>query len=84
MRKLTVYKSRRERLAAVLRPAPSPLDVDVIIALRGPTAPPSLCNGLMLPVVAFDQVYSFDRDTLIKSIPQPERAGAKEFAAWSL
>jgi hypothetical protein len=68
-------------LVEAVRPTPSPLDVDVIIGLRGPIAPPSFCNGLMLPVVAFDQVYSFDRDTLINSIPRPEKAGAKEFAA---
>lgn len=67
-------------LVEALRPAPSPLDLDVIVGLRGPIAPPWLCNGLMLPLVAFDQVYSFDRDALIKSIPRPEK-GAKEFAA---
>ena len=35
-------------------------------------APPQSCNGLMLPIVVFDQMYSFDVDTLIKSIPTPE------------
>jgi hypothetical protein len=68
-------------LVEAVRPTPSPLDVDVIIGMRGPIAPPSLCNGLMLPLVAFDHVYSFDRDSLIKSIPRPEKANAKEFAA---
>jgi hypothetical protein len=33
----------------------------------------------MVPVVMFDQLYSFDRDTLIKYIPRPEKIGAKEF-----
>ena len=27
----------------------------------------------MVPIVAFDQIYSFDRDTLIKAIPNPRR-----------
>jgi len=34
----------------------------------------------MVPIVAFDQIYSFDRDSLIKSIPRPEKTPAKEFA----
>ena len=39
-----------------------------------------MCNGLMVPIVVFDQIYSFDRDTLIKAIPKPEKTSAKEFA----
>jgi len=35
----------------------------------------------MVPIVIFDQIYSFDRDALIKAIPQPEKNPAKEFAA---
>ena len=34
----------------------------------------------MVPIVVFDQIYSFDRDALIKSIPKPEKSSAKEFA----
>jgi len=59
-------------LVEALRPTPSPMDVDVVIGVRGPVAPPELCNGLMIPLVAFDQIYSFDRDSLIGSIPRPE------------
>jgi hypothetical protein len=62
-----------------LRPNPRPMDVDVVIGMRGPIAPPELCNGLMVPIVAFDQVYSFDVETLIKSIPRPEKMSAKDF-----
>ena len=39
-----------------------------------------MCNGLMVPIVVFDQIYSFDRDALIKAIPKPEKTSAKEFA----
>jgi cyclic patellamide precursor peptide PatG len=35
----------------------------------------------MVPIVAFDQMYSFDIDTLIKSIPRPKEIAAKEFTA---
>ena len=58
-------------LVDAIRPAPSPSDVDVVIGWRGPIAPPEMCNGLMVPIVAFDQIYSFDRDALIKAIPKP-------------
>jgi hypothetical protein len=63
-----------------LRPTPSPMDLDCVIGIRGPIAPPEMCNGLMLPIVLFDQIYSFDRDTLIKAIPKPEKTSPKEFA----
>jgi len=59
-------------LVEALRPTPSPLDVDVVVGVRGPIALPDMCNGLMIPIVAFDQIYSFDRDTLVNSIPRPE------------
>lgn len=66
-------------LVEAIRPAPSPADIDVVIGLRGPIAPPDMCNGLMVPIVMFDQVYSFDRDTLIKAIPKPEKIAADAF-----
>jgi hypothetical protein len=66
-------------LVEALRPAPSPKDIDVVIGLRGPIAPPEMCNGLMVPIVAFDQIYSFDRDALIKAIPKPEKITAEQF-----
>ena len=66
-------------LVEALRPTPRPTDVDVVVGIRGPIAPPELCNGLMVPIVVFDQIYSFDVDALIKSIPRPEKVTAKDF-----
>ncbi|MFA5921319.1 MAG: hypothetical protein WC856_08510 [Methylococcaceae bacterium] len=66
-------------LVEAIRPAPSPNDIDVVIGVRGPIAPPQMCNGLMVPIVAFDQIYSFDRDALIKAIPKPEKTTAAQF-----
>lgn len=66
-------------LVDALRPTPNPLDLDAVVGVRGPMAPPEMCNGLMIPIVAFDQIYSFDRDALIKAIPRPEKVTAKEF-----
>jgi hypothetical protein len=70
-----------ELLLEALRREPSPLDVDVVIGVRGPIAAPEMCNGLMLPIVAFDQIYSFDRDALIKTIPRPDKVTEKDFSA---
>jgi hypothetical protein len=68
-------------LIEALRPTPRPGDLDLVIGIRGPVAPPETCNGLMVPMVAFDQIYSFDRDELIGAIPRPESLGEEEFRA---
>ena len=67
-------------LVESLRPKPQAWDLDCIIGVRGPIAPPEMCNGLMVPIVAFDQIYSFDREALVKAIPKPEKASAEKFA----
>jgi hypothetical protein len=67
-------------LVEALRATPSPMDLDVVIGAKGPIAPPSMCNGLTVPIVAFDNLYSFDRDALIKAIPRPENIAAEAFA----
>jgi hypothetical protein len=53
--------------------------VDVVVGRRGPVAPPEACNGLMVPIVIFDQIYSFDAPALIQSIPIPEGMAAEQF-----
>jgi hypothetical protein len=70
-----------ELLVSAVRPEPSPADLDVVVGVLGPIAPSNLCNGLAVPLVFFDQVYSFDRDSLIKEIPRPENIPEGEFAA---
>ena len=65
-------------LLEAVRATPGPIDVDVVVGVRGPIAPPDMCNGLMVPVVVFDQIYSFDRDALIKAIPRPEAIAARQ------
>ena len=56
------------------RAKPDPGDVDVVIGVRGPIAPPEACNGIAVPIVAFDQLYSFTRKTLVDAIPAPQVA----------
>jgi hypothetical protein len=67
-------------LVEALRADPSPADMDVVIGAMGPIASPDVCNGLMVPIVIFEQLYSFDRDSLIKSIPKPAKTTEKDFA----
>lgn len=52
-----------------------------MINVRGPIAPPTVCNGLTVPIVAFDQVYLFDVNSLIASIPRPQNVDADQFKA---
>ncbi len=67
-------------LVDAVRPTPRPADVDVVIGVRGPMAPAEMCNGLMVPIVMFDQMYSFDIDALLKAVPRPGQISAKQFA----
>ena len=65
-------------LLEAVRATPSPVDVDVVVGVRGPIASPETCGGLMVPLVVFDQIYSFDRDALVKAIPRPETISARQ------
>jgi hypothetical protein len=67
-----------ELLVEAVRPHPSPTDLDVVVGVLGPLAPPEACNGLGVPVVAFDQLYSFDRDALLAAIPRPDDIPARQ------
>lgn len=68
-------------LIDAVRPTPRRTDLDVVIGMLGPVAPPELCNGLMVPIVIFDQVYSFDVDTLLSAIPRPEETQSDQWNA---
>jgi PatG Domain len=65
-------------LIQAAEPKPNPW-IHAVIGTRGPIAPPDQCNGLMVPVVLFDQIYSFDRASLIAAIPRPEKMTADAF-----
>jgi hypothetical protein len=67
-------------LIGAIEPHESPW-ISTVIGVRGPVAPPEYCNGLMIPIVVFDQLYTFSRDALINAIPRPEQAPAQEFGA---
>jgi hypothetical protein len=59
------------------RAEPDPGDLELVIGVRGPIANPAVCNGLLVPIVIFYQIYAFDRDSLLKAIPKPKEADQK-------
>jgi hypothetical protein len=67
-------------LVQAVRAEPTRLDIDVVIGVQGPIAPPQACGGLSLPMVLADQTYSFDRDALISALPRPDQVAAKDDA----
>ncbi|MFC5661518.1 hypothetical protein ACFP3U_00825 [Kitasatospora misakiensis] len=72
-----------DRLVEAVRPEPKCTDLDVVIGHRGPLAPPSLCNGLTIPVVSFEQIYSFTSDELVASIGRPPGMSDERFESSS-
>jgi len=54
-------------------------DCDVVIGVKGPNAPAEMCNGLTVPIVIFDRIYSFDVPALIKTIPKPKNMEETRF-----
>ncbi|MFE5854273.1 hypothetical protein ACFQ61_13805 [Streptomyces sp. NPDC056500] len=75
------YSDDYEKLIAAVRPAPTPLDLDVVVGVRGPLSAVDSCAGLTLPVLEFHQLYSFDRPSLFKAIEKPDGMSAKRFRA---
>ncbi len=67
-----------ELLVESIRATPDGNDIDVVIGMRGPLADPEVCNGLVVPIVAFDQLYSFDRGSLIGAIPRPDSVAEED------
>ncbi|MGW4842984.1 cyanobactin maturation protease PatG family protein [Nocardia brasiliensis] len=47
-------------------------DRHVVIGWRGPLSTSDMCNGMTLPVVYFDQIYSFATQDLIRALPTPQ------------
>jgi hypothetical protein len=64
-----------------LRLAPDANALDAVIGIKGPVAPPDMCNGLLLPILIFDQLFSFDRAALLNELPRPKDADEKNFTA---
>ncbi|HXN74639.1 MAG TPA: hypothetical protein VN861_18985 [Candidatus Acidoferrales bacterium] len=68
-------------LLEAYRASPNPGDLDVVIGIRGPMASPAMCNGLVVPILIFDQIYSFDRESLLGAIKPSKDTDSKKFSA---
>jgi hypothetical protein len=75
----TYILAPRDPADADLLPQAAQADIVVVVGIRGPIANPDICNGLMVPIVAFDQIYWFRRDELVKEIPRPEKLNEEAF-----
>jgi hypothetical protein len=75
------YSDDYDKLIAAVRPAPTPLDLDVVVGVREPLTTAGTCAGLTLPVLEFHQLYSFDRPSLFKAIEKPDGMPAERFQA---
>jgi hypothetical protein len=70
-----------ELLTSSLRERPSPNDIDVVVGRRVGLSSPAVCNGLIVPILLAEQIYSFDRDSLLDSLPLPENVSREKFDA---
>jgi len=70
-----------DQLIEAIKPVPRDMDVDIIIGTRGPIAPVEMCNGLQVPLVVVDRIYSFDKPAFVKEIPKPKDVEEKGFRA---
>lgn len=57
-------------LVDAVREDPASTDIDLVIGVLDPQ--PMTCGVVTLPVVTFDQLYSFDRAALLAALPRPE------------
>ncbi|MEU2772374.1 hypothetical protein ABZ646_05460 [Streptomyces sp. NPDC007162] len=71
-------------LIEALRSPPRRDDVDVVVGVRGPLASPEMARGLVVPIVYFDQIYSFDTESLVRAIPRPDEVRDETFRSSSL
>ena len=55
------------------------IDTNVIIGEVGPLASPVFCNGIILPLVTFDKIYSFSATELIKALTKPKHTDKTSF-----
>jgi hypothetical protein len=62
-------------LVSCLSPTPGLISSALIVGRLGPIAPPSMCNGIQLPVVSCDQVFSFTTQAFINNIVSAVTSG---------
>jgi len=66
-------------LINTMRPERDDEDIDLVVGVRGPLAPPDMCNGLMIPIVRFDNIYAFSRTDLLMDMQPPAGVSVDAF-----
>jgi hypothetical protein len=60
------------------RAEPKPGDLELVIGVRGPIANAEMCNGLLAPIVIFDQIYAFDQQTACHRVRVSSSSGVEQ------
>lgn len=63
-----------EQIVDAMRPAERGIDTDVVVGSLGPVAPPEMCNGLSLPMVLVDRIWSFTKPELMGALTKPAKS----------
>lgn len=58
-----------------------PKGVVVVVGYRAGMASTQDCNGVVLPILVFDNIYYGNRESLLKDLPVPDKADRVRFAA---
>jgi hypothetical protein len=61
--------------------AADPKGFVVVVGYRGGTANPQDCNGVILPILIFDNIYFGSKESLLTVLEAPEKVEAARFAA---
>ena len=59
-----------------------PNHINVVIGIRGPIAQPTTCDGLMVPIVMFDQIIPLSRTRSSKRFQIRERSPPRSSVRW--
>jgi len=78
---MTQHSDIFHELLNAISASPSSSNLVLIIGRLGPIAPPSLCNGLSIPVVMVDMIFSFPKEHFLKSIPNVAKIEKDKFNA---
>ena len=74
------YSSDIGQFVSSIRPNPDPADLDLVIGTTSPFSLPGPTSPLSLPLLTCDQLYSFDRKSLLNSIPTDDGTSKAEVA----
>jgi cyclic patellamide precursor peptide PatG len=62
------YESGFDQLVETFSSNHKSANLAVVIGAKGPLAPPQMCNGLVVPLLVFDQLYVFPKEEFIAAL----------------